>query len=81
MSSCTKHELEDPECIDSSRAERIANGSGTNPKEVRELVKQYRMSKKMLKMFKGQDMEKMGNMDMNKMMRKFGGKKMKGMKF
>ncbi|MFP4112548.1 MAG: signal recognition particle protein Srp54 [Candidatus Woesearchaeota archaeon] len=76
MNSCTKHELEDPESIDSSRAERIAKGSGTKVQEVRELVKQYRTSKKMMKMFKGQDLE---NADMNKMMRKFGGKKMPGM--
>lgn len=76
MDSCTKGELEDPESIDGSRAERIAKGSGTKTSEVRELVKQYRTSKKMLKMFKGQDLE---NADMGKMMRKFSGKKMKGL--
>lgn len=80
MNSCTKGELEDPETIDNSRAERISKGSGTTVKEVRELVKQYRMSKKMMKMFKGKDMDKMQDMDMSKMMRKFGGKKMPGMK-
>jgi signal recognition particle subunit SRP54 len=72
MNSCTKYELENPEDIDSSRAERISTGSGTTVQEVRELVKQYRTSKKMLKMFKGQDLE---NADMNKMMRKMGGRK------
>lgn len=59
MNSCTKAELEDPETIDGSRAERIARGSGTKADEVRELVKQYRQSKKMLKMLKGGSPEKL----------------------
>lgn len=59
MNSCTKAELEDPEIIDASRAERIARGSGVKAEEVRELVKQYRQSKKMLKMLKGGSPEKL----------------------
>ena len=58
MNSCTKEELEDPEIIDSSRADRISRGSGVKVDEVRELVKQYRQSKKMLKMLKGGSPEK-----------------------
>jgi len=62
MDSCTKGELEDPEMIDGERAERIAKGSGLKVSEVRELVKQYRQSKKMMKMMKGSP---------DKMMKKF----------
>ncbi|MBS3105762.1 signal recognition particle protein Srp54 [Candidatus Woesearchaeota archaeon] len=68
MNSMTKAELEDPELIDSSRVERISRGSGIPTNEIRELVKQYRQSKKMVKMFKG------SKGDMSKMMKKFGGK-------
>ena len=68
MDSCTKEELEDPEQISSQRIERIAKGSGTDVKEVRELLKQYRQSKKIVKMLKG------SGGDMNKLMKKFGGK-------
>jgi signal recognition particle subunit SRP54 len=53
MQSMTPKELDDPELIDSSRIERIAKGSGARPEEVRELLKQHKQSKKMLKMFKG----------------------------
>ena len=72
MDSMTKYELENPEEIDSSRIDRIAAGSGLNVGEVRELLKQYRQSKKMMKMFKGEK-------DMEKMMKKMGGKLPKGM--
>ena len=74
MQSCTKEELENPESIDISRTERIAKGSGTEVNEVRELVKQYRKSKKMMKMFKGMDVDNPKAME--KMMKKMqkGGK-------
>ena len=68
MNSFTKEELEDPEIVDSSRIERISRGSGIPASEVRELLKQYRQSKKMVKMFKG------SNGDMSKFMKKFGGR-------
>jgi len=73
MNSMTKAELEDPELIDSSRAERVSKGSGIPAGEVRELVKQYRQSKKMVKMFKG------SKGDMSRIMKKFGGKLPMGM--
>jgi signal recognition particle subunit SRP54 len=53
MDSCTQDELENPEGITGKRAERIAEGSGTSVSEVRELVKQYRQSKKLMKTMKG----------------------------
>ena len=68
MNSMTKAELEDPEIVDSSRVDRISKGSGIPTSEVRELIKQYRQSKKMVKMFKG------SKGDMSRFMKKFGGK-------
>jgi len=73
MNSMTKEELEKPdELINSDRIERIAKGSGVSTKEVRELIKQYRQSKKLVKMMKGKG-------DVNKMMKKLGGKIPKGL--
>ncbi|MDD5253810.1 MAG: signal recognition particle protein Srp54 [Candidatus Nanoarchaeia archaeon] len=66
MQSMTKGELEDPETLTSERIDRIAKGSGLNISDVRDLLKQYRQSKKMLKMFKGNNPEKI--------MKKFKGK-------
>ncbi len=59
MDSMTQEELEDPETIDASRMERIAKGSGSSMADARDLIKQYRQSKKMLKLLKGKDPEKM----------------------
>jgi signal recognition particle subunit SRP54 len=61
MLSMTKDELEDPEILDSSRIERIAKGSGATTGDVRELMKQYKQAKKMMRMMKGNEkgMEKM----------------------
>jgi len=68
MDSMNQEELERPdELIDASRVERIAKGSGCSSKDVRELVKQYRQSKKMIKMLKGKG-------DINKLMNQFQGK-------
>ncbi len=53
MDSMTEAELEEPKLIKSSRILRIARGSGTTPKDVRELLKQYNMSKKAIKGFLG----------------------------
>src|SRR5512136_1666209 len=52
IQSMTPEEKENPKLLNSSRARRIARGSGTSEKEVKELLKQYLMMKKMLKMFK-----------------------------
>jgi len=75
MNSMTKKELEDPEIIDAARIERIAKGSGLPTGEIRDLLKQYRQSKKLVKMLKGTG-------DPQKLMKKLGGKmKGGGMKF
>lgn len=70
MNSMTKEELENPEILDRSRLDRIAKGSGVAASDVRELVKQYKQSKKLVKAFKGADNPK----QLEKMMRKFKGK-------
>ena len=72
MDSCTKAELENPDLMSAERIDRVAAGSGAKVGEVRELLKQYKQSKKMMKMFKGEG-------DVNKMMKKMQGKLPKGM--
>ena len=67
MQSMTKKELEQPDLITSERIDRVAAGSGMRIGEIRELLKQYRQSKKMMKMFKGEQ-------DIGKMMKKMKGK-------
>ena len=69
MDSCTKQELEDPDTIDAARIDRIAKGSGSSVKDIRELLKQYKQSRRMMKMFKGADNPKA----MERMMKKFKG--------
>ena len=66
MNSMTKEELENPDIMDSSRINRISKGSGISTGEIRELLKQYRQSKKLMKMMGGKNPEKL--------MKKFGGK-------
>jgi signal recognition particle subunit SRP54 len=51
MDSMTKNELEDPKTIHFSNIKRIARGSGTTHHEVRELLDQYNMMKKLFKQF------------------------------
>jgi signal recognition particle subunit SRP54 len=52
IQSMTKQEIEEPKLIDSSRARRIARGSGTSDKEVKEMINQYFMMKKMMQSMK-----------------------------
>lgn len=49
MKSMTDEELENPKLIRGSRTQRIARGSGTQPKDIKELLKQYNQSKKFIK--------------------------------
>ncbi len=49
MDSMTEEEQENPKLLKSSRILRIARGSGTNPKEVKELVRYYNTSKKAIR--------------------------------
>ncbi|MAG73863.1 hypothetical protein CL620_06095 [archaeon] len=67
MDSMTKEELENPDVLNTERIDRITAGSGLSINQVRELLKQYKKSKKMMKMMKGEG-------DINKMMKKMGGR-------
>jgi signal recognition particle subunit SRP54 len=51
--SMTMQERQRPEIIDSSRRRRIASGSGTNPQDVNDLLKQFKQMQKMMKMMTG----------------------------
>jgi signal recognition particle subunit SRP54 len=75
MDSMTQEELEDPEIVTNVRVDRISKGSGIPSTELRGMLKQYRQSKKMMKLLKPGSSEK----DMQKMMQKMQG--MKGAKF
>lgn len=49
IQSMTTEEKENPKIFNASRMKRVARGSGTNEKEVKELLKQYVIMRKMLK--------------------------------
>lgn len=49
IESMTPEEREKPKICNSSRIRRVARGSGTSEKEVKELLKQHSMMKKMMK--------------------------------
>ena len=51
MDSMTEEEMLNPKLIKSSRITRIARGSGCEPKDVKELLKYYNQTRKMLKGF------------------------------
>ncbi len=70
MDSMTKKEREGEDDIHASRIKRIAKGSGTQESDVRELLKQYRQSKKMIKKLGGMKGMKRGNLA--KMAKKLG---------
>jgi len=53
IDSMTKEERKDVDLIHSSRINRIAKGSGTSQKDVRDLVKQYNQTKKLMKKMGG----------------------------
>jgi len=53
MDSMTYYEMENPDEIKGSRLERIANGSGYTTSDVKELLKDYRRIKDMVKNLRG----------------------------
>ncbi|MFB6200243.1 MAG: signal recognition particle receptor subunit alpha [Candidatus Nanohaloarchaea archaeon] len=61
IQSMTPEEKSDPSVIGKSRAERIAEGSGTSRGEVRELIKHFRQTKNMMDKFDKGGMKR-GNM-------------------
>ncbi len=48
IDSMTKAERKNPEIIDASRRQRIANGAGVQPKQVNDLIKQFEIMKPMV---------------------------------
>lgn len=72
MDSCTQRELKNPDVFNSSRIARVAQGSGRSEQDVRDLLKHYKQSKKMMKAMSGGK-----GKNMEKMMKRMGG--MKGM--
>ncbi|TRO52906.1 signal recognition particle protein [Candidatus Bathyarchaeota archaeon] len=52
IQSMTPKEREKPKILSSSRVRRVAHGSGTTEKEVKELLMQYNNMKKMMKTFR-----------------------------
>lgn len=71
MDSMTNDEKEDPSIIKAKRIERIAAGAGVTPHDVRELLKQYNQSKKMMtsigkdRKMRKQFMKQMGGVDLD----------------
>lgn len=57
IQSMTKQEKADPDLLNSSRIKRIARGSGWAEHEVKELLKNYKNSKSMMKASKGRQMQ------------------------
>ena len=53
LDSMNKEEREDPSLMDQSRIRRVAVGSGRSEKEVRDLLQQYKNSKKMVRRVRG----------------------------
>ena len=57
IQSMTNGEKADPDLLNSSRIKRIARGSGWSEGEVKELMKNYKNSKNMMKASKGRQMQ------------------------
>ena len=57
IQSMTVQEKADPDLLNSSRIKRIARGSGWSEHDVKELVKNYKNSKNMMKASKGRQMQ------------------------
>lgn len=53
MDSMTDEEMNDPNIVRASRIKRIARGAGVENKNVKELLKYYNMTKRMMKGFSG----------------------------
>jgi len=49
IQSMTPEEREKPQIINASRIRRIARGSGTSEKDVKDLLKQYKLLRRMMK--------------------------------
>jgi len=70
IDSMTKEERENPEIIHASRIKRIAKGAGVSEKDVRDLLKHYELTKKVIKKVGGTASLKRGQLA--KLAKKFG---------
>ncbi|MCC6011221.1 MAG: signal recognition particle protein Srp19, partial [Desulfurococcaceae archaeon] len=59
INSMTYEELDNPDIIDKSRMRRIARGAGVDVEEVKELLKQYEVLKKLTRRIKKSDLKKL----------------------
>ncbi len=59
IQSMTPHERRNPRLLNGSRRKRIADGSGTQVKDVNALLKQFQQMQKMMRMMKGSKGKKM----------------------
>ena len=59
IQSMNKMEKENPEILNSSRVRRIARGSGTAEKDVKEMLAKYRQAKAVMKVSKGRQFRSM----------------------
>jgi signal recognition particle subunit SRP54 len=64
IKSMTIEERVDPDIINGSRRQRVANGSGTTIQDVNQLLKQFKSMKKLMKHFKGNEksLKRMGSL-------------------
>jgi signal recognition particle subunit SRP54 len=59
INSMTYEELDNPDIIDRSRMKRIARGAGVDVEDVRDLLKQYEVLKKLTRRLKKSDLKKL----------------------
>jgi signal recognition particle subunit SRP54 len=59
INSMTYEELDNPDIIDKSRMKRIARGAGVDVEDVKDLLKQYELLKKLTKRIKKSDLKKL----------------------
>jgi signal recognition particle subunit SRP54 len=59
IQAMTSEERVAPEKLNAPRLKRIATGSGTSEKDVRELISRYRQTKSMMKSGKGREMRQL----------------------
>jgi signal recognition particle subunit SRP54 len=57
IQSMTKQERVNPDLLNASRIKRVARGSGTSERDVKELLTNYKRSKDVMKASKGRQMQ------------------------
>jgi signal recognition particle subunit SRP54 len=70
IDSMTKYERKNPDCLNSSRIKRIANGSGVTINDVHLLIKQYKTMRDTIDNVKGKDLTTFGEKDVQGLFKK-----------